>query len=64
MNSSVFIQNSIWFSLFKDLEDLLNAPQLYSDELYFQAIAVPAGSTSFDASDVQSSEVDFYRIIR
>jgi hypothetical protein len=47
-----------------DLEDLLNVPQLYGDELYFQAIAVPAGSTNFDAPDVQSSEVDFYRIIR
>ncbi|MCV6636744.1 hypothetical protein [Candidatus Albibeggiatoa sp. nov. NOAA] len=54
--------NSLVFAI--DLEDLLSAPQLYSDELYFQAIAVPAGSTNFDAPDVQSSEVDFYRIVR
>jgi hypothetical protein len=47
-----------------NLEDFLNAPQFYSDEIYFQAIAVPAGSRNFEASDVQSSEVDFYRILR
>jgi len=54
-NSLVFVVN---------LAGLLDAPQLYSDELYFQAIAVPAGSKQFDAPDVQSSEVDFFRIIR
>lgn len=47
-----------------NLASLLNAPQLYSDELYFQAIAVPSGSKQFNTDDVQSSEVDFFRIVR
>ena len=54
--------NSLVFAV--NLAGLLDAPQLYSDELYFQAIAVPAGSKQFDALDVQSSEIDFFRIIR
>ncbi len=54
--------NTLVFAI--NLEDLLNAPQLYGDELYFQAIAVPSGSRDFESDEVQSSEVDFYRIIR
>jgi hypothetical protein len=47
-----------------DLADILSAPQLYSDEIYFQVIALPSGSLDFENQEVQSSEVNFYRIIR
>jgi len=40
----------------------LNAPQLQSDELYFQAFAVPAQTTDFVES--QASELDHYFLIR
>lgn len=40
----------------------LSAPQLQSDELYFQAFAVPAQSTDFTES--QASELDHYLLIR
>jgi hypothetical protein len=40
----------------------LNAPQLQSDELYFQAFAVPAQTTDFTES--QASELDRYLIVR
>jgi len=40
----------------------LNAPQLQSDELYFQAFAVPAQTTDFAES--QASDLDHYFLIR
>ncbi|MDD2816947.1 MAG: hypothetical protein PHP00_14645 [Thiotrichaceae bacterium] len=40
----------------------LNAPQLQSDELYFQAFAVPAQTTDFVESQV--SELDHYFLVR
>lgn len=39
----------------------LNIPQLHSNELYFQALAVPAGSLNF--AEAQSSEIDHFQII-
>lgn len=47
-----------------DLADILTAPQLYSDEIYFQVIALPSGSLEFENETVQSSDVNFYRILR
>jgi hypothetical protein len=40
----------------------LSAPQLQSDELYFQAFAVPAQTTDFVES--QASDLDHYLLVR